>query len=508
MAKLLNFLGLALLLAVPAAAQAEWRAAETAHFVIYSESPQEEIERLATRLEKMDGLMRKATNIREDVEPVKVRIYEVPSTSDVEKALGLSGTGIAGFYTSNIMGPFLVTPRKTYFGTASFTPELVLHHEYAHHFMLQYFPAIYPSWYVEGFAELVGSSTFMKDGKIAYGMPAKHRGSNIVADWVPLPELLLKPQEKVTYLDRYGQGWALAHFFTFSKTRAPQMRQFLAALSSGQPATEAAKAFGDLDELNREARRYVGAGSFEYRPVEVEIAGPVLKRIRPLSPGEAASIPETIAFDDEDLSILRKPGEREREKKRREGVLADIRDKSRRFVDDPFTLHLLAEAEYAAGNLGQSEAAADRLLAIQPDHVRGAVRKSILLAHAAKGLQGPARAAKASEARRLAVRANKADPNDPLPLLAFYQSFHLAGEKPSKAAVDNLISVVLTVPGNTSIRQLLVDELAAQRRWGEAIAVLTPIANSPHRSPRREAAQEQMAKLKAELDKARGTPAA
>lgn len=508
MSRLVKFLWLALILVAPAAAQAEWRAAETAHFIIYSESPQDEVEKLATRLEGIDGLMRMATNIREDVKPVKVRIYEVATTSEVEKALGLSGTGIAGFYTSNIMGPFAVTPRRTYFGTGLFTPELVLHHEYAHHFMLQYFPAVYPSWYVEGFAELMGSSTFMKDGRIAYGMPAKHRGSNIVADWVPLQELLLKPQEKVTYLDRYGQGWALAHFFTFSETRAPQMRRFLAALTAGQSAPEAAKAFGDLADLNREARRYVGAGSFEYRPVAVEIARPVIQQIRPLTAGEAGLIPETIAFDDEDLSIVRKQADRDREKKRREAVLASIREKARRFPSDPFALHLLAEAEYSAGHFAQSEAAVDRLLAIDASHVRGTVRKSILTAQAAKGLQGPARAAKALEARRLAVRANKADPDDPLPLLAFYQSYHLPGEKPTKTAVDNLISVVLTVPRDTTVRQMLVDQLASDKRWAEAIAVLTPIANAPHASPRRDAAQEQLAKLKAELDRARGVPAA
>lgn len=508
MLRLGKFLWLALILAFPAAAQAEWRAAETAHFIIYSESPQDEIERLATRLEGMDELMRMATNIRQDVEPVKVRIYEVASNGDVEKALGLSGSGVAGFYTSNIMGPYLVTPRKTYFGTGLFTPELVLHHEYAHHFMLQYFPAIYPSWYVEGFAELIGSSTFMKDGRIAYGMPAKHRGANILANWVPLDEVLLKPQEKLTDLNNYAQGWALTHFFTFSSTRAPQLRQFLSALSAGQPAAEAAKVFGDLGELNREARRYVGAGSFEYRPVAVKIAQPAIQRIRPVSAGEAALIPETIAFDNEDLSVVRKPADREREKKKREALLATIREKSKRFANDPFALHLLAEAEYAGGNHAEAEAAADRLLAIDPNHVRGMVRKSILMAHAAKELQGSARAAKAAEARRLALRANRADPDDPLPLLAFYQSYHLAGEKPTKAAVDNLISVVLTLPRETGLRQLLVDQLASESRWAEAIAVLTPIAHSPHRSPRREAAQEQMAKLKAELEKSRGTPAA
>jgi hypothetical protein len=44
---------------------------------------------------------------------------------------------------------------------------------------------------------------------------------------------------------------------------------------------------------------------------------------------------------------------------------------------------------------------------------------------------------------------------------------------------------------------LLVDQLAKDRRYDEAIAWLMPVANSPHKSPRREKARQQMDQLKA-----------
>ena len=90
-----------------------------------------------------------------------------------------------------------MTPRKTTGTGRYFTPDLVLHHEYAHHFMLQYFPAIYPGWYTEGFAELIGSSKMMDDGRIGYGMPALHRGNDINAYWAPLyrPLAATTPEE-------------------------------------------------------------------------------------------------------------------------------------------------------------------------------------------------------------------------------------------------------------------------------------------------------------------------
>jgi tetratricopeptide (TPR) repeat protein len=349
---------------------------------------------------------------------------------------------------------------------------------------------------VEGFAELIGSSKLLDDGRIGYGMPALHRGNDINAYWVPLQELLTR--DKVTYLDTYGQGWALTHFLTFDSKRSAQLRQYLAALGQGKSRAEAAAAFGDLAELNREARRYVMAGSFEYRPVKVDIAQPVVQRVRPLSPGEAALIPETIAFRDDDLATA-PDSVRKRLQGFRRSNLERIRDKSARFPADAFAQQLLAEAEYAEGNFPGAEAAVDRALALEPKERNALALKSMLLSRGAARLSGDARKQQLARARAMAVQANRLDPDDPRPLLAFYNSFKLGGEKPTGSAVDGLMQAATLLPLDTSTRQLLVDQLAADGRYGEAIAWLMPVANSPHKSPRREAAQKQMEQLKAAL---------
>jgi tetratricopeptide (TPR) repeat protein len=498
----------AALLLVPGAARAEWRAVETAHFIIYTQSDDKDALRLATRLETVDGLMRLASNISDTVEPVKVRIYEVGTNGEVAAALGEYDSGIAGFYSSNILGPFAVTPHSTTFHAGDFTPDLVLHHEYAHHFMLQYFPANYPQWYVEGYAELIGSSKIQPDGKIAYGFPAKHRGNDIAAEWMPLDELFLTPPEKVRPYDVYGQGWAMAHFFTFSKERSKQLRAYLQALTVGKSPAEAAKVFGDLKALNREARSYVLTGAFDYKLVAVKIAQPVIEATRPVSPGEAAMIPAVIAFRDDELSFYRKAGERDHEKRLRDANLEKARDIARRYVNEPFVHGFLAVAEYSAGNEAAGEAAADRALALDANNLRALVVKSLSVAREAGSLSGAARAAKEQQARQLAIRAQHADPNDPLPLYALYETYHLAGDTPTKQAVQLLADAVATMPGNTVMRQTLVDELAAEKKWVEAIGYLAPIANDPHDSPRRAAAKEQLEKLLAELRKERGLPAA
>jgi tetratricopeptide (TPR) repeat protein len=490
-----NALLAALFLCGSTAAHAGWRKFETAHFIIYSESNDKRVNELASGLEQVDGLMRMATGLREDGQPVKVRIYEMADEGQVEAAFGEYNSGVAGFYTSNILGPYAVTLRKAYNAEGSFTGELVLHHEYAHHFMLQYFPATYPGWYIEGFAELVGSSKELDDGRIAYGFPAKHRGGWIGADWTDVGEILLKPPEKVRF-DPYGQGWAMTHYLTFSKERSPQLRRYLAALSAGKSPDQAATAFGDLAVLNRQAHAYLLAGQFNYTPVKIPLKEPVIIRTLPVGAAEAALIPDTIAFADTDLSLYRKEGERSRERKRRQTMLERLRSKAAQFPNDPYALFLLAEEENAVGSKQSALAVTDRLLAQQPAHAGAMALKSMLLSDLAVKASAPARAASAAEARRLAVAANKLDPDNALTYVAFYRSYAAAGQKVPASAVEGLAVAVEKLPADTAIRQMLVDQLASDGRYAEAIFTLLPIANDPHESPLRAAAREKLAALK------------
>lgn len=482
----------------PGAANAEWREYDTRNFIIYSEAPETDVTRFATRLESIDGLMRMATGVSPTADAPKLRIFQVAEQYHVQRAIGAVGSGVAGFYSNNSLGPYAVTPRKIG-GDAGvhFTPDLVLFHEYAHHFMLQHSPAVYPPWYVEGFAELIGSSRFMPDGRVAYGMPAKHRGNYIAANWVPVQEMLLRPADKQHDLDLYGQGWAFTHFLTFSKTRSPQLRQYLNALSRGKNDREAASAFGDLAELNREARRYVSSGSFPYTPVNVPLSGPVIRSSTTLSAGQAALIPETMALDEGSLDAVKKPSVRARMVKQRDANLAQIRIKATRFPADPFALRLLGEAELLKGNLPEALAATDRLLALRPDDVDGLARKSIIQSTRAIAAKGTERATLAAEARKLAVRANRLDTTASMPVVAFYRSYLGAGQKAPEVALQGLGAALQERPNNDEIRLLLVNELESRGRYAEAISLIMILANSPHDSPMREAARAQLARMEA-----------
>ena len=307
--------------------------------------------------------------------------------------------------------------------------------------------------------------------------------------------------------DAYGQGWAMTHFFTFSKTRSQQLRQYPAATFLRQVPRRGRQGVRRSGRAQSGSSRLSHEGQLRDRPVKVPVHQPVIERIEPVGAAEADLIPETIAFSDVDLGWYRKESDRQRERGQRAATLERIRAKAARYANDPYAQYLLVEAENASGNAAAAEAAVDRLLAIQPGYVRAMIRKSILMSQAAAKLSGPARLERAAEARRLAIRANQADANEPLAFVAFYQSFHSIGAPVTLDALTGLEAAVGTLPANTVIRQMLVDEYASQRRWVDAIRMLLPLANELHETPLGQAAREQLERLEAELAKQQGKPA-
>ena len=98
---------------------------------------------------------------------------------------------------------------------------------------------------------------------------------------------------------------------------------------------------------------------------------------------------------------------------------------------------------------------------------------------------GPAaeRAGGLKEARRTIARANRADTESPLPLLAYYRSFADAGEPVPDVAIEGLAKAVDIVPAAPGPRLLLGEALA---RRGETVAArraLLPVANGAYDTP-------------------------
>ena len=145
--------------------------------------------------------------------------------------------------------------------------DTILYHEYSHHYMAQYFPAAYPIWYQEGFAEYFASTRFNKDGVAEIGKVAMSRLLTLYDEsWLSTQRLMTAtlddlPQQK--WYQFYAQGWLLTHYLFSTPARHDQFRTVPA--HSGRrvlPHEEALQKAFNLtdDQLGAELHKYFGHG--------------------------------------------------------------------------------------------------------------------------------------------------------------------------------------------------------------------------------------------------------
>ncbi len=461
--------------AAAAPADAAWRQASTDHFVIYSEASAKELQAYATRLERYDQAMRYIRGLP-DAKPSpanRLTVFVVPNLSSVKKLYGKGGSGVAGFYTGRATGSVAVTPRSAGGGTQfDLDADIVLFHEYAHHFMMQNYPGVFPAWLIEGFAEFNSTARVEKDGSVGIGLPANHRAYSL-AGYNPLPlekmmtasSAELKPDQRDAL---YSRGWLLTHYLTFEPSRKGQLTAYLAALNKGTNSLDAAKAaFGDLAKLDKELVNYLHRSSLVYlklTPDRIKI-GPV--EVRELNAAEASVMNVRIrskrGVDDAEARAL-VPLARAAAAPHPKDVLAQV---------------TLAEAEYDAGNLAEAEAAADRALAADPKSIEALIykgRAKIAAAAAAKAVD----AATWKEARKWIVAANRLEPDDPEPLLLYYSSFMEQGEQPTPTAALGLVRALELAPQDKGLRMMVARQHLIDGEAAQARAALAPIAYDPH----------------------------
>lgn len=467
--------GLSLAPAGPA--QAKWREAATQHFLVYSEESEASLMKFATRLERYDSAIRKARGLppRDPGPANRLSVYVVANTGAVQRLAGDREDFVVGFYLPRASGSVAFIPRRAGDGrSGDLDAQTVLFHEYAHHFLLENHMAAYPAWFAEGFAEFFSTAKFEDDGGVGLGLPALHRARGLMqGTQLPLAQLLAGGTEKLNTEQResiYGRGWLLTHYLAFDPKRAGQTTKYLEALNSGKTGLDAAKAaFGDLDQLDRELESYLRRSRLSYLKIAPEAiaTGPIA--IRELGPGEDALMP---------VKLRSKRGVNA---KYAQAVLADARRLAAPFATDPAVQATLAEAEYDARNYKEAEAATDRALAADPGSIDALTYKAMAKMRLAEASTD---AEVWKEIRRILGAANRIDPDDPQPLILFYESFRRQGIAPTANAVQGLYYAFELAPQDRSLRAVAGRQYLADGKLKEARAALAPLAFDPHAGPR------------------------
>ncbi|HJT41154.1 MAG TPA: hypothetical protein VJ762_12550 [Sphingobium sp.] len=477
--------GLLALATMPGAADAAWMEAKSRHFTIASDGSETKLKEFAQKLEKFDFLLRRVTGIEDSEAGSPVRVFLLANDGKVSE---LARNGNArGFYDTSDRFAFAVLPRGGKMNDYDLGAEEILFHEYTHHFMLHHFPAAYPAWYVEGFAEFFSVVKFPKDGGIVFGNVPMFRAPGLVlGSPYPLKQLLERNADGLGAADGdryYGTAWLLTHYFQYQPAHRQEISRYLKDVANGVPDMRLDSYFtGGVAGLEKDLRAYMKKGLSSSRLNDKEMAiGDI--SVAPLAAAQGALI-------EDELRLMR--GARTEELP---GIIRSLRQTAAKFPDSAHALTVLAEAEWQAEQKDEAMADADRALAIDSNLSRAhSVRARVWLDRA----QDSDKAEDWKAALTAIVKANRTDLEDPVPLQLFYRYHRVKGGPMPQVGYDGLAKAFGLLPQHPDYRFAFAQALAAKGDYKQASRLLNPLAHSPHGSDMREAA----VKLKAEFDAA------
>jgi len=455
--------------AAPVAAQT-WHRADTSNFILYSDGSASKLEEFATELEMFDALFRQYFGLSIEAPPNRLTIYLLKDSEDVGELAGSNST--AGFYRASSEGSIAVANRERG-RRVTLTGQAVLQHEYVHHLMARFFTYGYPAWYREGFAEFFATAEFKRNGDWVLGQPAQYRAAGLRRVSMPLDSVLFGDRSSFSRNEvdaYYGRSWLLVHLTVFNRERREQLLQYLGQIGRGTDHRLAFEAsFGDVEALDAELDSYLrGRLSALNSQSPIEIAGEVV--ITSLNDGQSALVP---------LRMYRRLGFEKVE------TLASLQSLAEQY---PHDVDILAEIALAQRDLAEDSdepdyattlAAAERALAIDPDHSRMNLLKANLeierLADA-----GITDDAAWDEARRLIFRSLTADSSNPLGFIAQFESFVKQGRQPPVEVVNGLGEALRLAPESNNIRVTYAYALANEGMFDDAIRLVEFLASDPH----------------------------
>jgi tetratricopeptide (TPR) repeat protein len=378
---------------------------------------------------------------------------------------------IQGFYLPRAGGALAIIPPIDVSGSNASESELVLMHEYAHHFMAENAPYLVPRWYGEGFAEYFATAKFESSGAVGLGLPAQHRayelfeGRDVSIERL-LDSKLYDAQKSKTYDNFYGRSWLLFHYLFTDGERRKQLVDYLNRLNDGEAELAAATAaLGDLKALDKALDAYLNQRRMQYIRVPPERLSVGQITVRHLSEGEAASM---------SIRIRSKRGV---DKQTAAEVVQEARELAGKYPDEPAVQAALAEAEFDAGDNEAAIRAADKALATAPGNMTALIQKGYALTRIASET-------KTEEAWRAArkhfVSVNKLENDHPIPLIYYYLGFLQQGKEPTKAALDGLEWALELAPYDANVRMMVASRQMQDKRFAEVIRTVRPLAYDPH----------------------------
>ncbi len=221
-----------------------WYKYENSHFIAYSNASEKRTESLLLELEKFRAAVLQVANVDIPSSAPKTRVLILKSKNELRKLTITKGT--AGFAVSLQDHTLIVAP------ASGRDRAMVIRHEYAHA-LLAYKEFKYPSWYNEGFAELLAETVIdEKNNSFSIGEVTDRaiKGGKFIFDWnLLISERFNSHQIKDPYLasSAYSQAWLLVHYATLGDNlrNLEKLQAYFDLLKDGELSGPAfVKAFG------------------------------------------------------------------------------------------------------------------------------------------------------------------------------------------------------------------------------------------------------------------------
>jgi hypothetical protein len=444
-------------------AEARWLRAESERFVVYSEGGADQLTTFTRKLETFDRLLRWRMGLSETEPPLrKLTIYLVDGAAGINAvAPGAGSAGVGGFYRSDRDDIFAVAIRGG-------MGDDILLHEYAHHFMMQYFPYGYPAWFIEGFAEYFATAEIRPDS-IIVGKYNRNRAEWLrLSPWLPTRELLTKRASQVSRRQEtyYPVAWLLTHWFMGNEERHAQLNAYLLDVGAGGNGSDAMTRATGLShrQLRAELRRYMGRLPYF--------------EIRNRFPQAEVTITQMPAWAD-DLLLLSVRFTREVADNRKAAEIAEARRAAARYPDEPFARVMLGNAELKFGDAAVGQAILRDVIARDPSNLEAHVRlASYLLGQAEKDEAG--RMALKAQAQTLLAQAYRLDDADYRIFLLLSEVRQGVAGYPNENDIATLELALTLAPQVDDARLWLAEAYLAAGRNEDAITTARALANDPH----------------------------
>lgn len=395
-----------------ASAEGRWLRAESTHFIVYGTGSERPLRSAVEELERYDATLRQLTQNSVVAAQNKLEIYILRGRDDLRQVWPDVPMTVAGVYYANPeqIAAFSINRDQ------GLGEQTILFHEYAHHFMNQYFADAYPAWFSEGFAEYV-STADVDERRSRLGNYVEGRTQVLFdAPWISMRELLnvgYDAPRRINISAFYAQSWLNAHYILSDPERRRAFSRYLTALKNGgDPVGAFEAAFGmSANDWEGRLRSYLRRGIIwqEFPPPTADLSMQITR------------MPE--AADDLLLPLAR--AYRRIDDDEREDLAEVLIAAAARHPGDPMAQHARARAEIIRNAPAAARPILEEMLAANPQDVEAHYLMGLTyLRESEAGEREPAeRFEIAARGRPHFVRAFRIAPNHVPTLYAYAQTF-------------------------------------------------------------------------------------